>query len=350
MDLAKLLSGMGLDKGKDSGDLLRQAENMWKMLDDLADNNPDGYQQFVSSNIKQGKEALEEEREAEVKAFTRDLAKEDFMATLKLDFTLKPRVDLGDMKAPSSVVIDKKTTTEYKGSLLLSVFAVKDQKADLQSSLDRFSFRFEKNEVCCSVCVAFHPLAAKGLIGNPMGQEARKDLAATLSLLQSLIPTEAKKYATSQKIEVDIDPRIHTCQLLPHSLGKLQGYLDCDKKTTPPTSMVLEALLAEHKLEEKKATFDSEKIKPSSKPEVVFKAPMVETMQDMAVEIKPSKPAPKIQVMAEVTNFESMIVEKRVSPDLIEISIELDMIESLAEVDLDISKTQIRLVKRSPSR
>lgn len=350
MDLAKLLSGLGLDKGAESNDLLRQAENMWKMLDDLAENNPDGYQSFVSNNIKQGKEALEEEREAEVKAFTRTLDKEDFAVTLKLDFLLKPRVDLGDIQAPTSVVLDKKATTEYKGSLLLSVFSVKDQKQDLQPSLDRFSFRFEKSEVCCSVCVAFHPLAAKGLLANPMTQDAKKDLSATLSLLQSLIPTEAKKHATRQKKEVDIDPRLHTCQLLPQSLGKLAGYLDCESKTTPPTSIVLEALLAEHKRQEKKPATDTEKIKPSPKPEVVFKTPTIETMEEKVTEFKPSKPAPKIQVMGEETNFESMVVEKKVASDLIEISIELDMIESLAEVDLDISKTQIRLVKRSPSR
>lgn len=37
-----------------SPDQMAQAENIWKMLDDMAENNPDGYKSFVNSNIKEG--------------------------------------------------------------------------------------------------------------------------------------------------------------------------------------------------------------------------------------------------------------------------------------------------------
>ena len=39
------------------------AENIWKMLDQMADSNPQDYQNFVDKNLKEGFEALKEERE-----------------------------------------------------------------------------------------------------------------------------------------------------------------------------------------------------------------------------------------------------------------------------------------------
>jgi hypothetical protein len=354
MDLAKLLSGLGLDNGKDQGDLLRQAENMWKMLDDLSENDPESYKKFVSTNIEQGKKTLEEQREAEIKDFTRTLAKDDFVATLKIDFLLKPRVDLSDIQAPKSVVIDEKSRTEYKGSLLLSVFAVKDQRADLQPSLDHFGFRFEKNEVCCSVCVAYTPSSARGLLAAPMAQESRKDLSATLGLLQALVPAETKKSMIQQKLSIDFDPKFYTVQFLPSTMGRLNGYLDC-KKGSPPTSMVLESLLAEHKIKaqkEEKASKGQPAPQPKAAPEVIFKSPASEADLKPAPvpEKAPAKEPPKIQVLAEETNYDSMIVESKSSPELVELGIELDTVESMAEVDLDISKTQILLFRRSNSR
>lgn len=345
MDIGKLLAGLGIDQGKPDSDMLRQAESMWKMLDDLADSNPEGYQQFVSSNISQGKEAIEKEREAETQAFTRKLAKDDFVATLKVDFLLKPKIAEEDLKAPKSVVIDKRVLTTYRGSLLLSIFAVKDQNQGLPPSIDKITFRFDKkNEVCCSVCAALSPSNARGLLSIPMTEEARRDLSATLSKFHTLFPREAKKHILLKKLELDYDPRLHIFELLPSTLGKLQTYLDCDGKTSPPSSIILESLIEDQKLKKTPETKT-----PPPKPEVVFKSPAEQAPAPTKPEV-PVKPKPKIEVIAEATDYEAMVVEKKVTQELIEIGIELDTVDSMAEVDLDISKLEIRILKRSLSK
>lgn len=345
MDIGKLLAGLGIDKGaSENGDLMRQAENMWKMLDDLAENNPDGYQQFVSNNISQGKEALEKERIEEEKAFTRNISKDDFVATLKVDFLLKPKVDQEELKAHSSVVIDKRGSTTYRGSLLMSVFSIKDQKPDLSPSIDKMNFKFDKkNEVCCSFCAAFSPPSAKGLLMAPISEIARRDLSAALSIIKNTLVREARNHITKHKLEIDIDPKLHEFDLLPATLGRLQGYLDCEAKVSPPTSMVLESLLIESKRNK-----DSKPVAPPQKPEVVLKPP-AETPIEQTKKVE-EKPRPKIEVISEVINYESMIVEKGCSNGEILIVISLEEVQSMSDVDLDISKQKIRVLKRSPSK
>lgn len=347
MDIGKLLAGLGLDKGvSDDGDLMRQAENMWKMLDDLAENNPDGYQQFVSNNISQGKEALEKERIEEEKAFTRNISKDGFVATLKVDFLLKPKVDQEELKAHSSVVIDKRGSTTYKGSLLMSVFSIKDQKPDLPPSIDKMNFKFDKkNEICCSFCAAFSPPSAKGLLMVPMSEIARRDLSASFSIIKNTLVREARRHITKHKLNIDIDPNLHEFDLLPATLGKLQGYLDCEAKVSPPTSMILESLLIESK-----RIKDSKPVAPPKKPEVVLKPPIeTETPLEQTKKVV-EKPKPKIEVISEVVNYESMIVEKGCSNGEIMIVISLEEVQAMSDVDLDISKQQIRVLKRSPSK
>ena len=353
MDLSKLLSGLGMDaKGGQNDDLLRQAENMWKMLDDLAENNPDGYKSFVSSNIEQGKQVIKEEKEAETKEFTKKLDKNSFKATLRINFLLKPKIDTSELKTPSSIVIDKnmKSLQEYKGSILLSIFSVKEQKRDLQPSLDHMNFAYERSEICSSVCAAFCPASADGLLAAPMSQAARKDLSLTMNALQGILPFEAKKSFSQRKIGPEnFEPKLFSCQLIPESVGRLKGYLDCEGKTSHPSAMLLETLLAEHRLAALKKEEAKQETKPVSKPEVIFKPQSKEEVNEPKAEPLKTKPAPKIQVLAEETNFEAMILEKKANEETVEMSIEVDVIESLQEVDLDISKHEVRLVRRSPS-
>ncbi|XP_046557486.1 PIH1 domain-containing protein 2-like [Haliotis rubra] len=44
--------------GYNKDDLLKQAQNIWTMLDDMATNNPQGYKQFMDKQMKEGKEAM----------------------------------------------------------------------------------------------------------------------------------------------------------------------------------------------------------------------------------------------------------------------------------------------------
>ena len=34
--------------------LLKQADHMWKMLDNMAENNPEGYQRFIKKQLQEG--------------------------------------------------------------------------------------------------------------------------------------------------------------------------------------------------------------------------------------------------------------------------------------------------------
>ena len=45
-------------KGLSGGDpeMLKQAEQYWKMLDDMAEKEPTEYKQFIDSNMKQGEQ------------------------------------------------------------------------------------------------------------------------------------------------------------------------------------------------------------------------------------------------------------------------------------------------------
>ncbi len=38
------------------------AENMWKMLDEMAENRPEDYQQFVSKNVREGFESMQSDQ------------------------------------------------------------------------------------------------------------------------------------------------------------------------------------------------------------------------------------------------------------------------------------------------
>ena len=226
MDLSKLLSGLGIDgKNGDNKDLLKQAENMWKMLDDLADNNPDGYKSFISSNMEQGKQVMDEEREAKVKEFTRKIEKDSFKVTVKIDFKLKPRIDTSDLKAPTSVLLNEKLATlrEYKGSVLLSIFSIKDQKPELNPSFDHFNFRFENSDICCSVCAALCPSSANGMIANPMTVEAKNQLSIILGMLHEQITIEIVK-SKKKPQDMDLSPKIYYCELIPSTLGKVNGF------------------------------------------------------------------------------------------------------------------------------
>jgi hypothetical protein len=59
-----LLKNMNLENL--SADDMKQAESIWKMLDDMAKNDEEGYNKFVSKNIKQGVDEIKEKNEKEM--------------------------------------------------------------------------------------------------------------------------------------------------------------------------------------------------------------------------------------------------------------------------------------------
>ena len=59
-----LLKNMNLENL--SADDMKQAESIWKMLDDMAKNDEEGYNKFVSKNIKQGVDEIKEKNDKEM--------------------------------------------------------------------------------------------------------------------------------------------------------------------------------------------------------------------------------------------------------------------------------------------
>ena len=57
----------------------------------------------------------------------------------------------------------------------------------------------------------------------------------------------------------------------------------------------------------------------------------------------PAKAKPKIEVVSEVTDFKSMVVESSIKEGKLFYTIELDQIDSFASIELDISSTQIKI-------
>ena len=51
----------------DDPETKKQAEHIWKMLDDMSQNDPEGYQKFIQSNIKTGVEEMKAKKEKEDK-------------------------------------------------------------------------------------------------------------------------------------------------------------------------------------------------------------------------------------------------------------------------------------------
>jgi hypothetical protein len=56
-----------------------------------------------------------------------------------------------------------------------------------------------------------------------------------------------------------------------------------------------------------------------------------------------AKPKPKIEVVSEVTDYKSMIVETTIKDGKLHYTIELDQIESFASIELDLSSTEVRI-------
>ncbi|KAL4482782.1 hypothetical protein ABPG72_022342 [Tetrahymena utriculariae] len=61
-----LLNQIAGSMGGLNNDQLKQAENIWKMLDDLSESNPEGYKNFVKNNLQNGFEEIKKEKDEKI--------------------------------------------------------------------------------------------------------------------------------------------------------------------------------------------------------------------------------------------------------------------------------------------
>jgi len=79
-------------------DEMKQAEHIWKMLDDMAENNPESYKQFIQKSVSEGVQNAKTEREKEIK---------EMGAKPKIGYLLKMDAQI------TKVTPEKDTTEEY---------------------------------------------------------------------------------------------------------------------------------------------------------------------------------------------------------------------------------------------
>ena len=72
-----------------SGDenLQKQANQLWKMLDNMAESDPDEYKKFVETNIKSGMEDIKKEEQTKKEKKMRKISKDNFY--IRMDYTIK---------------------------------------------------------------------------------------------------------------------------------------------------------------------------------------------------------------------------------------------------------------------
>lgn len=189
MDPKSLLSSLGFDKQADSG-MIQQMENMWKMLDDMAENDPEQYKSFVSSNVKRGAEEIKKEKEKELEQFSVNTADGTYLMTLALTVFLKEIKPPEDMDAPKKKVgiieMDSDSILPKSGTCWMNIIAFKHLNQTENPSLDHFEVSIDnKAGVMMSVTVAISEKSAF-MIKNRCA-EWKEALARCMSITQNAI-------------------------------------------------------------------------------------------------------------------------------------------------------------------
>ncbi len=223
MDLSSFLgslgkSGLGGSPGEHQ-DLMKQAENMLKMLDDMADNDPEGYQKFIQGNLKQGKEFFEKEQQELAKKYTFSV---EGTPALSLTFSLSltsTQPDGKDQKPLSSGIASILSTQPHKalpkeGVLFLNIFSHSKLVGIEHPSLSNFIYRLTENSIAFSADIFLSPDKCSAI--KNMTQEWKKTLGMALdrvqyhinkemsSILKKAISKNGTAPATNSKIKIDI--------------------------------------------------------------------------------------------------------------------------------------------------
>jgi hypothetical protein len=163
MDMKQLIGSLAGNDPK----LIEQMNNMVKMLDDLAENDPEGYKKFIKGNLEQGSAEMKKEMKQKVDEITRDIGENNFVMTLTFPLTLRkdhlPEVPRG--------VLISEPAQECKlpeaGRLLLSVLKYSNHPADPSSG--HLQARQVGNTISVSMIVVISPGDAE-IMASGQGQ------------------------------------------------------------------------------------------------------------------------------------------------------------------------------------
>lgn len=105
-------------------EMLKQAEQYWKMLDDMAESDPKNYKNFVDTNIKNGQEDFQKQKEAVKEKNTVKINQVDYQFSIKIDASLE------NLFAPSTKEKDAKVNTKEEDFLQKILKEEKDGMLD----------------------------------------------------------------------------------------------------------------------------------------------------------------------------------------------------------------------------
>lgn len=221
MDPKSLLSTLGLDKQADSG-MIQQMENMWKMLDDMAEHDPEQYKSFVASNVKRGAEEIKKEKEKELEPYTCSTTEGTYLMTLALPVFLKDIQPPEDMDAPKKRVgiieMNSDTILPKSGTCWMNIIAFKQLNQTENPSLDHFEFHTDNTAgIMMSVTTAVSEKSAF-MIKNRCA-EWKEALARCMSATQNTIN---QKMALIRKKYIDKSLKLSTIKPTEFELAALQ--------------------------------------------------------------------------------------------------------------------------------
>lgn len=118
---------------QDNPDYMQKAQQIWSMLDDMSQNDPNAYQKFIQSQFDKNKDEVEKKKEKELEKTTAELGKKGkFIFRLKFTITRKSQKlknVTSEEKIQNKFLIGDKKSDDFdpkkfpeEGEIFLNVF------------------------------------------------------------------------------------------------------------------------------------------------------------------------------------------------------------------------------------
>ena len=165
---------------------------MWKMLDDLSENDPDGYSKFIKGNLEQGREQIKKERDLKVQKYTFPVESGPVISlTFPVTLTSKPPVDQNSSTKDASSKISSMLAPELhealpkQAILFFNIFShSKLSQVDLPS-LGKFAYRLSGDGLNLSMSVDIYYGIDKANTLKMMGTDWKNLLGLALNRVQN---------------------------------------------------------------------------------------------------------------------------------------------------------------------
>lgn len=348
--LSSLLGGLGGGQSMDNG-MKQRMEDMWKMLDDLADNNPEEYQKFIKGNIEAGMQGVKDDKEKWIKENTRKLKGEYYKYTLVGELEVYP-----SFKTPGLVETEKFNSPDT-GKLFINIFVHPDIKSPETIAIDHRKAS-KKSLMSLSCTVAVHK--------DNISSGAKMQVAGNqiLNLIQAELAQDGDKPFTAPLGRRASCKRYY--KISTENISIKQKYLDSEGKTSIPAEIIIDESRgrdqpSKSQKDEKDQTDgvkdpkdllkmkEAAKENPKQTQTSLFggtktDSQKLEKEKDDSTS-KKAPPKPLIEVISSTSDFSSLIKQASIDGSEFCLKISLPEISSIKEVILDVSDQKIIIKK-----